>query len=815
MTKKAESAGCPAVTTEDLSVIARQKGVFTAPPEVMPTRKVPDGPLLGNGDLGVAISGVLEQRKRFGMAPGGTNTCAPVPVTSCPERHRFWIAKNGFWKSKLGYPNTHPCPIGGIDINIPALIGGEYHVEQILETAEVVHTLKTVHEVEDPTPFTRAGATIRFRSWVPATENLLIIELSVEGEPPDEIPWSRNNLVGVDVTLWPMTGNEAETATGNLQDGYWTVRRFADTTATIAIDRTPLKWKSEAAVAMRLFNHRKPGLTWFRMDGWPADRFVLSPTHPVIIVASIVTSEESETPLEDARRRVESMTPERVEQLRAEHRGWWRDFWAKSFVEIGDPKIEKYYYGSNYLMACCSRNIPFPPSLFGNWTTADGPSWQGDYHLNYNHEAPWWGVYASNHPELADPYDTPILEFMPAGMNNARQYLGVRGVYYNVGVSPKGFDPGIAPEGKAPPEHGDQLFLGQKSNAAFCTSNMFMRFYLTYDLDYARKVYPFLSEVANFWEDYLKWEPFDPAADRPKGWENRKGRYIISGDSLGERGDGIGDTNNTLSLGLVKMLFKGMLDVSAELGVDADRRGKWQYILDHLSDFPTTVVDGVHWLRNAEAGPSAREAGPNRGGSRVSFTGLVWPSCVLGLSSDPATLEMLRNDARGWPESDWINHYNGFSQTFTQAVRVGHDPRDVLAKLHKQIDVAGFPNLMIFGGGGGIENCSGVPATINEMLLQSHEGVMRLFPVWPKDRPARFGRLRTAGAFLVSGELRDGLVQPVLVESEKGRECVLQNPWPGQTALLHRNGRAAEKLAGQLLRFRTGAGERIVVHRST
>lgn len=787
------------VATEDLSVISRQKGVLEQPPRVMPTRKIPDGPLLGNGDLGVAIGAPVEKLKFFGMAHGGTNTVADVPITSCPERHRFWLAKTDFWKAKQGYPNTHPCPIGGIDIVIPALLGGEYRAEQILEKGEVLHTLRTVREVEDPTPFTRAGTTVQIRSWVAATENLLVIELSVP-DPlgPDQYPWDRNALIGVDATLWPMSGDEAETAGGNLPDGYWCTRRFAQPEGSIALDRTEFKWSSEAAVAMRLFNHRRPGLSWFRMDGWPADRFILSPAQTVLIAAAVVTREESGTPLEEARRRVAELTPERIDRLRAAHRAWWRDFWARSFVEIGDPLIEKYYYGSNYLLACCSRNRRFPPSIFGNWTTADCPSWQGDYHLNYNHEAPWWGVYSSNHIELADPYDTPVLEFMPAGKENARKYLGVRGVYYNVGVAPKGYDPGVAPEGKAPPEHGDQLFLGQKSNAAFCASNMFLRFYHTYDQEYARRVYPFLIEVANFWEDYLKWDA-------------EGGRYMICGDSLGERGDGIGDTNNTLSLGLVKMLFKGMLDVSAELGLDADRREKWRHILAHLSEFPTAVVDGVRWLRNAEAGPSANAVGPGRGGSRVSFTGLVWPSCVLGLGSDPETLAMLRNDARGWPEGDWINHYNGFSQTFTQAARIGHDPRDILAKLRKQLEVAGFPNLMVFGGGGGIENCCGVPATINEMLLQTHEGVTRVFPVWPRELPARFGRLRTPGAFLVSSELRDGEVLEVLIESEKGRPCTLQNPWPGRGACLCRNGQAAETLQGEFLRFPTGIGERVAL----
>jgi hypothetical protein len=788
--------GASPISTKDASVIARQKGVFTEPPVVTPTRKTPDGPLLGNGDLGVAISGVIERRRFYGLDEHASNTITDIAAERSPERHRFWLAKNDFWKSKAGYPNSHPCSIGGIDVSIPALINGDYQVEQILETAEVVHTLTTKHEAEDPTPFTREGAVIKIRSWVPATENLVIIELTVEGDIPDDDPFARNNLVGVDVNLWATTGNEAETATGNLADGYWATRTIGTTPESIALDQTSCEWTSEAAVAMRLFNHREPGLSWFRMDGWAADRFVISPTHTTTIVASIVTSEESETPLELAKQCVADMTQERIEELRTAHRKWWCDFWSKSFVDIGDPVIERYYYGSNYLMASCSRNVQFAPGLYGNWITADGPAWQGDYHLNYNHEAPWWGVCSSNHVELADPYDSPILDNLPHAIANAKNYLNLRGAYCDVGVGPKGLQVcGIA-EVNGTDNESDR-FLGQKSNAVFCTSNMFMRFYHTYDLDYARRVYPFLIEVASFWENFLTWEESSAVS----------GRYVIANDAMGERGGGEGDKNNCLSLGLVRMFFKGMLEVSTTLDSDAERREKWQHILDHLSDFPTVEKDGQLYFRGAEEGPASNELSTGR----VAITGLVWPSCLFGLNSDPELLRTLQNEVRHWPDWEWINHNNGFTQVFPAAARVGHDPHDILAKMHQQIDIAGYPNLMIFGGGGGIENCSGVPATINEMLLQTHEGVTQVFPVWPSERNARFGRLRTPGAFLVSSELRDGEVQGIIIESEKGRDCVLRNPWPGRELQLQRSDGTAELLDGDRICFSTTNGESICI----
>ena len=57
---------------------------------------------------------------------------------------------------------------------------------------------------------------------------------------------------------------------------------------------------------------------------------------------------------------------------------------------------------------------------------------------------------------------------------------------------------------------------------------------------------------------------------------------------------------------------------------------------------------------------------------------------------------------------------------------------------------------------------------------------------------ARFGNLRAVGAFLVCGELKDGQVRHVTILSEKGRECTVQNPWPGKAVTLSRNEASTE-----------------------
>jgi alpha-L-fucosidase 2 len=126
--------------------------------------------------------------------------------------------------------------------------------------------------------------------------------------------------------------------------------------------------------------------------------------------------------------------------------------------------------------------------------------------------------------------------------------------------------------------------------------------------------------------------------------------------------------------------------------------------------------------------------------------------------------------------------------------------------LRQECDRRSYPNLVLHFGGGGIENIAGFLA-VNEMLLQSHEGVIRFFPVWPKAQDARFGNLRAMGAFLVSAELKGGLVSGVRLQSEKGRACIVQNPWPGHRVQAIRGAKPAKLISGHRFTVATMPGE--------
>jgi alpha-L-fucosidase 2 len=69
-------------------------------------------------------------------------------------------------------------------------------------------------------------------------------------------------------------------------------------------------------------------------------------------------------------------------------------------------------------------------------------------------------------------------------------------------------------------------------------------------------------------------------------------------------------------------------------------------------------------------------------------------------------------------------------------------------------------------------------AGLQEMLMQSYSGTIRVFPAVPADwKDVSFRTLRAEGAFLVSAVRRGGSTHSVEIASEKGGLCRLENPF--------------------------------------
>jgi hypothetical protein len=527
-----------------------------------------------------------------------------------------------------------------------------------------------------------------------------------------------------------------------------------------------------------------------------ASVFMVSPGKPVTLILSASGVANTADYRAAAIRRATEASAATFSALTRAHTAWWADFWSKSFIEIPDKALEQRYYLSHYCMASCSRLRHFPPALYG-WTLSEQtPQWGGAYFLNYNFYAPFYGLYAANHIEQALPANDAIIDSLELGRewckdeakyermcsNNVRIKDG-KGILLPVSILPYGVT-------------GAPTTWGQRSNAAYCCVPIASTWHSTYDLNFAKQAYPFVWATAEFWEHYLVLE---------------NGRYVDKDDAALENSGR--DTNPIVSLAMVRLVMDLAKDMSTELGVDRDKHAKWTDIHDRLSDYPTCTVGdlppgsrielpgtpetkALSIFRYSESG----QAWQNDNAAGIQH---IFPGNGIGLGKRPELLERARNQIKVMAR--WID-LNGCNSFYPAAARVGYDPEIILQKLGHWTTTAS-PNGMRSDNPHGTEQFSVVPCTLQEMLFQSYDSMLRFFPNWPKAQDARFGTLRAHGAFLVSAELNDGQIGGVKITSEKGRDCTVVNPWPGKKVQVFRNGKPSESIEGERLTFPTSTGE--------
>ena len=347
------AAGAGAVTS--LPTIPNQallyKGTFTAPPKVIDTDQMTDAPLMGNGDLGVAILGGIDAMT-------------------------FSLNKNEFWSLSEGRVKA----MERLTLAIPGMAGASYAMTEDIGVGEVTGT------------FAVGGKTITTKSWVQAddsTQNRLITQLTLTG----------GGTLTASVTLAAGQGNTYASAVGVMGDVLYRDVR-ADTADTVGTQPT-----RRVRVATRVVG----GSGTVAND---ALTFTLTSDAPVSLVTGVMSNLDDADYQARVLASVMSPGPDDLTALEATQRSWWDRFYRQSFVEIPDKLVEEYFYASLYLLGSASRTGEQAPGLWGNWVMKD-PGWNGDYELSYNYEAPFYAAFPTNHVELADSYDQPIIDWLP------------------------------------------------------------------------------------------------------------------------------------------------------------------------------------------------------------------------------------------------------------------------------------------------------------------------------------------------------------------------------------------------------------------
>ena len=582
---------------------------------------------------------------------------------------------------------------------------------------------------------------------------------------------------------------------------------------------------------------------------------------------SVVTSEEADDPLAHARDRVCAAAEAGRDTVCAGHRRTWSEFWSQSFVDIPDDYLENLWYLNQYQVASAAQG-EYPPHFIGSlWSwNRDVRAWNHYYQWNQQHYT--WPLHTSGHPELMLPYAKWKREGLSGAREAARRTHGCDGALYSDVSDRRGN------QGALTPDLAKNIFA-----TALTALDLWRHYEFTLDREYLEQyAYPVVREVVRFYVNKLeRWD--DGKFHLPEALPNETPVALLCSDTTNDLA-GIRKLFPVFAqiareLGRDEELRGRAEEIAGRLAAFVLTRVPENALTwggveagDPIIAFGTHVATGQPghpWLVrpywNPEAGMdfpcsyhavnaqltpvfpanlvSLDDAGTEFFAAcrnavlsfdPVSASGHTpMPICMarLGLADQlPAILDR------------WVDHYQHFSQglfcyfrrdyrdlyerghytdpysaSAHQVLGLTNDVRVISSDPEERIELPRRPFAHM-----GLEPGSVLEATINEMLLQSHAGKIRVFPAVPADWDCRF-ILHAQGGFVVTSERENGEVKYVAVTSRKGQTCRLVSPWGRDTALRVTEAGSGETVTTEeeagVLRFATRAGEVFLVERVT
>lgn len=484
----------------------------------------------------------------------------------------------------------------------------------------------------------------------------------------------------------------------------------------------------------------------------------------------------------------------------------WCEYWNRSGVALDDEFLERIWYWNHYFFHCAAKTGVNCPGLFANWSYRNiGTAWHGDYHMNYNTQQPFWLPFSSNRVEKNLPYVELIERLLPMSQQWAREYYGLRGAYFPHSAYPVEMTMSPYPV----PTWGWEI-----CETPWAVQGLWWHYLYTKDKEFLRRrAFAPIQQAVLFLVDYMK----RPEA-RGDRWGDDKYHVFptVPPELYGLKPGFKYNYDCLVDLTLIKFVMNAYLEAARVLGVEseeADTIRDVRDILDHFPEYPTAESkNGMVFVSVPGEHADVVFNVPN---SLMT----VFPGEDHGLHSPPATFEILVNSYRnqqneGGNDLVFLNlqaarlgllDLERFKRQIHYCLLENGTCADMVLQVHgRYSDDTPFDFMRPMGIW--FENF-GLPVVINECLMQSYNGTIRLFPNWPLGRPAAFRTLRAVGAFLVSASCADGLIGPVEILSEAGDPLRMLNPWKNGARII----RPAREMIikNDLIEIPTTPGERL------
>jgi len=476
-------------------------------------------------------------------------------------------------------------------------------------------------------------------------------------------------------------------------------------------------------------------------------RVVASDASALTIVWTVATGTSREAAAATAQALLRRQTGAAVDTVAQRHRDWWRQFWKHATVTSGDAALDRRWHLSTYHLGAAARVGGAPVPLQSPWTWDNGrlPAWKGDYHHDLNTQMTYWPAYAGNRRDVSQNLVDWLWATKPECERFARRFFDA---------------PGLVVPGTA--DIRNRPLGGWAAYSYFHTTGAWLLHHFELHWRYfgdrtflAGRAYPYAQGVTAFLEAVLSTRPgsstlYLPANVSPEVNDNKLESWF-------------GDWTN-FDLALVRYSFTA----AAKMADALDRRddaARYRKTLDRLPQFARDDDGGFALAPGVPVSASHRH---------FSHLLAFYPLRLLDPATDAdakraldASLARLeRFGTKLWMGYSfaWLASLYAMAGRGTEAIaalRTFEEGFSGRNGFHTNGDRSGknitaFPGRLFTLDGG-----SAACAAVQELMLQSTDDNIRLFPAVASGATMQFDRLRARCGVDVSAQLVGGRVRSV------------------------------------------------------